>query len=160
MPNPPPDLPSLLQEFVEARIGVAELLRRAQALLPPGSDASAEILTWLAESDQMLRLPPGREPLAQRLREFSAGEIAWEELDLWAFALEHTQALSPDPAYVGGGETPEIDLLRAVLAWIEEWQESEERPAAARLAQVADILLSEKDPARCLERLEQVLERP
>lgn len=156
MPDPAPDLPSLLQEFVEARIGVAELFRRAEALLPPGSDASAEILTWLAESDQMLRLPPGREPLAQRLREFSAGEIAWEELDLWAFALEHTQALSPDRI----SETPEVDLLREVLAWIEEWQESEERPPTARLAQVAEILLSEKDPARCLERLEQLLERP
>lgn len=156
MPDPAPDLPSLLQEFVEARIGVAELFRRAEALLPPGSDASAEILTWLAESDQMLRLPPGREPLAQRLREFSAGEIAWEELDLWAFALEHTQALSLD-AVTG---TPETELLREVLGWIEEWQGAEARPTAARLGQMANLLLSEKDPARCLERLEQVLERP
>jgi hypothetical protein len=156
MPDPAPDLPSLLQEFVEARIGVAELFRRAEALLPPGSDASAEILTWLAESDQMLRLPPGREPLAQRLREFSAGEIAWEELDLWAFALEHTQALSLD-AVTG---TPETELLREVLGWIEEWQEAEARPTAARLGQMANLVLSEKDPARCLERLEQVLERP
>ncbi|MFQ5818193.1 MAG: hypothetical protein ACE5H2_09615 [Terriglobia bacterium] len=157
MPDSTPDLASLLQEFVDARIGAAELFRRAEALLPAGSDASAEILTWLAESDQMLRLPPDpQRGLAQRLREFAREEIAWEELDLWAFALEHTEAFWEEQA----SDTPEVAVVRAVLGWIEEWQEAEARPAAARMDELASILLAERDPARCLARLEQALARP
>lgn len=155
MPDSTPALTPLLQEFVDARIGPAELLRRAQALLPPGSDASGEILTWLAESDQMLRLPPDRKALAQRLGEFAREKISWEELDLWAFAVEHTEALSPD--HVSG--IPEVELLRELLDWIEEWQEADARPGGERLDHMATILLAETDPARCLARLEQVLER-
>ncbi|MFQ5927353.1 MAG: hypothetical protein ACE5MH_07960, partial [Terriglobia bacterium] len=126
-------------------------------LLPAGSDASAEILTWLAESDQMLRLP--RDPqrgLAQRLREFAREEIAWEELDLWAFALEHTEALSLDQT----SATPTVTLVREMLGWIEEWQEAEARPTPGRCDELAAILLAERDPARCLARLEQALARP
>lgn len=153
MPEPAASLASLLQEFVDARISAAELFARAETLLPPGSDASAEILTWLAESDQMLRLPPDRQALAQRLREFARQEIAWEELDLWAFALEHTEALSPDAV----SDPPEVALLRAVLGWLEDWEDAQARPPAARLEQLAHILLTEKDPARCLARLEDAL---
>ncbi|MBI4462727.1 MAG: hypothetical protein HY653_07475 [Acidobacteria bacterium] len=155
MGNSTVSLAALLQEFVEARIGTAELIRRAEALLPAGSDTTAEILTWLAQSDQMLRLPRGREPLAQRLREFAREEITWEELDLWAFALEHTEPLSPDRF----SAAPEEALLREVLAWIEDWQEAEARPGAAKLDQLARILLEERDAARCLERLEAALAR-
>lgn len=156
MPDSPRDLASLLQEFVDARISPAELFQQAEALLPAGSDASAEILTWLAESDQMLRLPPGRNALAQRLREFARKEIAWEELDLWVFALEHTEALSPDRV----ADTPELALLREVLGWIDEWEEVDARPAAEQLNQLAGILFTEKDPTRCLARLEETLARP
>jgi hypothetical protein len=156
MPNAKPELTSLLQEFVDARISAAALFARAEHLLPAGSDASLELLTWLAESDQMLRLPAGRHALAQRLREFSQEEISWEELDLWAFALEHTEELSFDRP----SSAPEVALLRAVLGWIEDWQEPEARPPAERLEQLANLLLTEKNPERCLIRLEEVVSSP
>jgi hypothetical protein len=151
---PATDLAALLQEFVDARIGPAELFSRAEGLLPAGSDSMEEVLTWLAESEEMLRLPTGHRALAQRLREFADQEISWDELDLWAFALEHTEALSPDrPA-----ATPQVALLREVLSWIEEWQEEDLRPSAARLRLLADILQAEPEPGRCLARLEEALE--
>jgi len=90
------------------------------------------------------------------LREFSREEISWAELDLWAFAVEHTQELSCDRPSAAS----EVALLRAVLGWIEEWQEPEARPSAARLEQLANLLLTEKDPERCLTRLEEVVSSP
>ncbi len=146
------NLAPLLQEFVDARIGMAELFQRAQALLPAGSDPSAEILEWLAESEQLLRLPLSREPLVRRLRQFADQEIAWEELDLWCFALEHTEALSHErpPA------EPELVLLREVLSWIDAWEEAADRPALEGVSKLADILAEEQNPTRCLERLEDM----
>lgn len=149
MAPPTAKLASLLQEFVDARIGLAELFQRAQALLPPGSDPGAEILEWLAESEQLLRLPASRAPLVRRLRQFADQEINWTELDLWCFALAHTEALSPErlPA------EPELVLLRQVLSWVDTWEEAAARPAPAMLSKLADILDEERNPARCLERL-------
>ncbi len=147
------NLAPLLQEFVEARIDVAELFARAQALLPAGSDPSVEILAWLAESYELLRLPSSRAPLVHRLRQFAQQEINWTELDLWCFALEHTEALSHErpPA------EPELVLLREVLSWIDTWEEVAARPAPEVLSKLADILAKEPNPTRCLERLEEML---
>jgi len=146
-------LAPLLQEFVEARIGMAELFQRAQALLPAGSDPSAEILEWLAESEQLLRLPSSRAPLVRRLRQFANQEIAWEELDLWCFALEHTEALSPERP----STEPEHVLLRELLSWIDTWEETAARPALKVVGKLADMLAEETNPTRCLERLESAL---
>jgi len=54
---------------------------------------------------------------------------------------------------------PETALLQEVLHWMQDWDEEETRPAPATLSELADILAKENDPAQCLERMEEALER-
>lgn len=154
--DPAPELRAVLQEFVDARIDAPELFTRAGRLLPEGCDASEEILELLAEADLKLRLPPGREPFRRRLEQFAEGETSYTELDLWCFSLGQIAPLAPEaPPTVD----PEILLLRAVRDWIEQWEEEPARPAPAELHELARILGQEADPLRCLDRMEEALER-
>ena len=132
-------LRALLQGFVDARLDVPELFARAGKLLPAGADTSEEILELLAEADLKLRLPAGRGAFVRRLEQFAAGQSSYTEL-----------ALSVDP---------EINLLRAVVDWIEEWEDEQARPAPAELREFANILGREADPLRCLEQLEEAVAR-
>lgn len=150
------ELRVLLQEFVEARIDAPELFARAGKLLPAGADVSEEILELLAEADLKLRLPPGRQAFVRRLEQFAAGEASYTELDLWCFSLGQTEALADDAVL---SSNPEINLLRTLLDWIEEWEEEAERPAPAELHELARILGQEADPLVCLKRLEEARAR-
>ena len=147
-------LRALLQEFVDARLDVPELFARAAKLLPAGADPSEEILELLAEADLKLRLPPGRQTFVRRLEQFAAGESSYTELDLWCFSLGQTKALAIDAAL---SVDPEINLLRAVVDWIEEWEDEAARPAPGELREFAQILGREADPLRCLEQLEEAV---
>jgi len=149
-------LRALLQEFVDARLDVPELFARAGKLLPAGADTSEEILELLAEADLKLRLPAGRGAFVRRLEQFAAGQSSYTELDLWCFSLGQTEALAVDAAL---SANPEINLLRAVVDWIEEWEDEAARPAPAELREFAQILGREADPLRCLEQLEEAVAR-
>ena len=151
-----PALRALLQEFVDARIDAPELFARAGTLLPAGSDAAEEILELLAEADLKLRLPPGREAFVRRIEQFAAGEASYTELDLWCFSLGQTEPLADEAPL---SPDPEVTLLRAVLDWIEEWEDEAARPAPGELRELAEILNREADPRRCLEQLEEAVER-
>ena len=151
-----PELRSLLQEFVDARIDAPELFARAGKLLPAGSDVAEEILELLAEADQKLRLPASREAFARRLEQFAAGEASYTELDLWCFSLGQTAPLADDAPL---SPDPEVTLLRALLDWIEEWEDAAARPAPGELRELAQILDREADPLRCLEQLEEARAR-
>lgn len=144
-------LRALLQEFVEAKLDAPELFARAAALLPAGADVSEVLLELLAEADLKLSLPPGRQAFVRRLEQFAAGEASYTELDLWCFSLGQTEPLADDAAL---SASPEITLLRAVVDWIEEWEEEAKRPAPATLREFARTLGREADPLLCLERLE------
>ena len=146
---------AVLQDFVDARITAPELFARAGKLLPAGADASEEILELLAEADLRLRLPAGRQAFVRRLQQFASGETSYAELDLWCFSLGQTEALADDAAPV----TPELSLLRAVVDWIEEWEDEAVRPAPATLHELAQILAREPNPGTCLARLEEALAR-
>ena len=50
-------------------------------------------------------------------------------------------------------------MLRAVVDWIAQWEDDEERPAPAELHEFARILAQENDPLLCLERLQEALAR-
>lgn len=151
-----PKMRALLQEFVDARIDAPELLARAGELLPPGADASEEILELLAEADLKLRRPTGRQAFVRRLEQFADGEASYAELDLWCFSLGQTEQLADDTAL---SVDPEAGLLRAVMDWIEQWEDEAERPTPPELHEFARILAQEADPGRCLDRLEQALAR-
>lgn len=151
-----PELRALLQEFVDARLDAPELFTRAGKLLPAGSDPAEEILELLAEADLKLRLLAGRAAFVRRLEQFAEGETSFTELDLWCFSLGQTEALADDAAL---SADPEVNLLRAVLDWIEPWEEEATRPAPAELHEFARILQREADPLRCLEQLEAAVAR-
>lgn len=148
-------LRELLQEFVDARVDAPELLARAGKLLPAGTDASEVILELLAEVDLKLRLSAGRQAFVRRLEQWAEDEISYTELALWCFSLGQTQQLADDAAPA----TPELTLLRAVVDWIEEWEDEAARPAPATLHELAQILAREADPGECLARLEETLAR-
>ena len=151
-----PKMRALLEEFVGARIDAPELFARAESLLPAGADASEEILELLAEADLKLRRPVSRQAFVRRLEQFAKGETSYTELDLWCFSLGQTEQLggdAPDSA------NPEIVLLRAVMNWIEQWEDEARRPAPAQLQEFAQILAREAEPRQCLERLEEALTR-
>lgn len=151
-----PELRALLQEFVDARLDAPELFARTGKLLPAGADATEEILELLAEADLKLRLPAGRGAFVRRLEQFAEGEASYTELDLWCFSLGQTEPLADDAAL---SADPEINLLRAVVDWIEEWEDEAVRPAPGELREFAQILNREADPLRCLEQLEEVVAR-
>ncbi len=145
----------LLQEFVDAQIDAPTLLARAGKLLPADADTSQEILELLAEGDLKLRLPEGRRAFVLRLEQFAEGEASYADLDLWCFSLGLTGGFEPD-AIPG---SPELVLLRAVVDWIEQWEDEAERPAPAELHEFMRILAQESDPLRCLECLQEALAR-
>lgn len=147
---------ALLQEFVDARIDAPELFARAGKLLPAGADPSEEILEQLAEADLHLHLPPGREAFVRRLEQFADGETSYTELDLWCFSLGQTEGLSPE---AGPTANAELNLLREVVNWIEQWEEAGARPEPDVVHEFARILAQEKNPVRCLARLEEALSR-
>lgn len=149
-------LRELLQEFVDARVDAPELFARAGKLLPAGTDASEVILELLAEADLKLRLPAGRQAFVRRLEQWAEDEISYTELALWCFSLGQTEQLADGAAPA----TPELTLLRAVVDWIEVWEDEAARPAPATLHQLAQILAREADPRVCLARLEEALARP
>jgi hypothetical protein len=150
------ELRALLQEFVDARLDAPELFARAGKLLPEGSDPYEEILELLAEANLQLRLPPGRQAFIRRLEQFARGETSYTELDLWCFSLGQTEALSPDAAV---SSDPEVKLLRALVDWIDQWEDEVVRPQLDEVRELARILAQEADPARCLEALEEALAR-
>jgi hypothetical protein len=147
---------ALLQEFVEARVDVPELFARAEKLLPKGSDAGEEILELLAEAELRLTLPATRKPFVHRLEQFASGESSFTELALWSFSLGQTELLAPDAPT---SPNPEVNLLRTMVDWIDQWDDETVRPTAAQVQELAGILEREADPVRCLEQLEQALER-
>ena len=147
---------ALLQEFVDARVDVPELFARAEKLLPTGSDAGEEILELLAEAELRLALPAGRKAFVHRLQQFASGESSFTELALWSFSLGQTELLAPDAPT---SADPEVNLLRTVVDWIDQWDDETVRPAAVEVHELAEILEQESDPGRCLARLEQALER-
>jgi len=149
-------LRALLQDFVDARLDAPELFARAGALLPPEGDPYEEILELLAEADLHLNLATGRQAFVRRLEQFAAGETSYTELDLWGFSLGQTEALSPDRAV---SADPEINLLREVLNWIEQWEDEAVRPEPEQVQELAQILIREPDPGRCLAALEEALAR-
>jgi hypothetical protein len=146
---------ALLQEFVDARVDVPELFARAEKLLPQGSDAGEEILELLAEAELRLKLTGGRKPFVHRLEQFATGETSFTELALWSFSLGQTDLLAPDAP---DSPDPEINLLRNLVDWIDQWDDEAVRPTAEQVQQLANILEQETDPALCLARLEQALE--
>lgn len=148
-------LRELLQEFVDARVDAPELFARAGKLLPAGTDASEVILELLAEADLKLRLPAGRQAFVRRLEHWAEDEISYTELALWCFSLGQTEQLAHDAVPA----TPELTLLRAVVDWIEEWEDETARPAPATLHEFARILAQERDPVQCLGRLEEARAR-
>lgn len=150
------EMRALLQEFVEARIDAPELFARAGKLLPGGADPSEELLELLAEADLQLRRPTGRQAFVRRIEQFAERETSYAELDLWCFSLGQTAALSPE---AGPTADPEVNLLREVVNWIEQWEEEAARPAPAGLREFARILAQEADPVRCRDRLEDALAR-
>ena len=147
---------ALLQEFVEARVDVPELFARAEKLLPRGSDAGEVVLELLAEAALRLRLTGGRQPFVQRLEQFASRESSFTELALWSFALGQTDLLAPDALT---SPNPEVNLLRALVEWIDQWDDEAVRPTAAQVRELAGILEREADPAHCLEKLGEALER-
>jgi len=149
-------LRALLQEFVEARVDVPELFARAGKLLPAGVDAGEEILELLAEADLRLQLPPGRRAFVHRLEQFASGETSFTELALWSFSLGQTGMLAPEAPT---SAHPEINLLRAVVDWVDTWEDEATRPKPEQVLELADILDREADPERCLSLLEEALER-
>lgn len=149
-----PAMRELIEAFVDARIDMPELFARAGQLLPPGADASEEILELLAEAELKLRLLAGRQAFLRRLSQFAAGETSYAELDLWCLSLAQTESLSPQ---AGPSADPEVTLLRSVLDWIDRWQEEASRPAPGELHEFVRILAQEADPLQCLERLEETL---
>ncbi len=152
----PPKLRALLQEFVDARLDVPDLLARAQPLLPPGTDPGAGILEILADADLRLALPAGRLAFVRRLEQFADGETSYTELGLWCFGLGQTEALSPEAPLT---TNPETALLREVMDWIEQWDDEAVRPRPEEVRELAQILAREKDPKRCLKSLEAALAR-
>lgn len=150
---PSPKLRALLQDFVDARVNVPDLFARSAEMLPAEVDATEEILELLAEADLKLRLPPGRQTFVRRLQQFAAGESSYAELGLWCFSLGQTEALSPDAPV---STDPEITLLRALVEWVEEWEDEAARPEPDDIRRMAQILVEETNPAACLERLEEV----
>ncbi|MGH9861815.1 MAG: hypothetical protein ACRD35_00150 [Candidatus Acidiferrales bacterium] len=151
-----PQLRALLQEFVDARLDVPDLLLRAEPLLPPGTDPGAGILEILADADLRLALPAGRQAFVRRLEQFAEGETSYTELGLWCFGLGQTEALSPEKPLTSNLETA---LLREVMDWIEQWDDEAVRPRPEEVRELAQILAREKDPKRCLESLEEALAR-
>ncbi len=149
------EMRDLLQKFVDAQIDAPTLLARARKLLPANADASQEILELLAAGDLKLRLPEGRRAFVLRLEQFAEGEASYTDLDLWCFSLGLTGGFEPDAI----PQDPELVLLRAVVDWIEQWEDEAERPAPAELHEFARILAQESDPLRCLERLQEALAR-
>ena len=149
------DWTALLEEFVDARIDAPELLERAAKRLPAGADAADRILTGLAEGEWRLRPPAGRLAFIRRLEQFAADQSSFGELDLWCFALWQTGVFAPEAE----AADPETALLQEVLHWMQDWDEEEARPSPATLSELADILAKENDPAQCLERMEEALER-
>ena len=149
------EMRDLLQEFVDAQIDAPALLARAGKLLPADADASQKILELLAEGDLKLRLPEGRRAFVLRLEQFAEGEASYTDLDLWCFSLGLTGGFEPDAI----PQNPELVLLRAVVDWIEQWEDEAERPAPAELHEFARILAQESDPLLCLERLQEALAR-
>ena len=151
-----PRLRALLQDFVDARVDVPELFARAEKLLPAGADAGEEILELLAEADLRLKLPEGRKAFIHRLEQFAAGDSSFTELALWSFSLGQTEALNPEAPV---SANPEVNLLRAVVEWIDEWEEEAARPQPTEVRELAEILGREADPRRCQEALEEAMER-
>ena len=147
---------ALLQEFVEARVDVPELFARAEKLLPKGSDAGEEVLELLAEAELRLKLTGGRKTFVHRLEQFASGESSFTELALWSFALGQTDLLAPDAIT---SSDPEVNLLRTLVDWIDQWDDEAVRPTAAQVQKLAGILQRESDPTHCLEKLEEALER-
>jgi len=147
---------ALLQGFVDARVDVPELFARAEKLLPKGSDAGEEILELLAEAELRLTLTGGRKPFVHRLEQFASGESSFTELALWSFSLGQTSLLAPDAPT---SPNPEVNLLRTLVEWIDQWDDEAVRPTAAQVQELAGILQRESDPARCRAQLEQALER-
>lgn len=156
METPPSqEMRDLLQEFVDAQIDAPTLLARAGKLLPADADANQEILELLAEGNLKLRPPDGRRAFVLRLEQFAEGEVSYTDLDLWCFSLGLTGSFGPDAI----PQNPELVLLRAVVDWIEKWEDEAERPAPAELHEFARILAQESDPLLCLERLQEALAR-
>ncbi len=151
-----PKLRALLTEFVEARLDAPDLFARAGALLPQDSDPYQEILELLAEAELRLPLATGRKAFIRRLEQFADGELSFTELDLWCFALGQTEALTPDSPVSADAET---NLLREVVGWIEQWEDEAVRPEPEQVRELASILTREADPQRCLEALEEALDR-
>ncbi len=149
------EMRDLLQEFVDAQIDAPTLLARAGKLLPADADANQEILELLAEGNLKLRPPDGRRAFVLRLEQFAEGEVSYTDLDLWCFSLGLTGSFGPDAI----PQNPELVLLRAVVDWIEKWEDEAERPAPAELHEFARILAQESDPLLCLERLQEALAR-
>jgi len=150
------ELRALLQEFVDARLDAPELFARAGTLLPPEGDPYEEILELLAEADLHLTLAAGRQAFVRRLEQFAAGDTSYTELDLWGFSLGQTEAFSLDTAV---SVDPEINLLREVVDWIEQWENEAVRPAPEQVGELAQILAREPDPGRCLAVLKEALAR-
>lgn len=151
-----PKMRTLLQEFVEARVDVPELFARAEKLLPRGADAGEEILELLAEADLRLKLPPDRRAFIRRLEQFASGDTSFTELALWSFSLGQIETLAPEAPL---SADPEINLLRAVMDWIDEWEEEAARPQPDEVRELAEILGREADPERCYAALEEALAR-
>ena len=147
---------ALLQQFVEARVDVPELFARAEKLLPKGSDAGEQILELLAEAELRLALPAGRKVFVHRLGQFASGESSFTELALWSFSLGQTELLAPDAPT---SPDPEVNLLRTVVDWIDQWDDETVRPSAEQAQELAGILERESHPVRCLAELERTLER-
>lgn len=151
-----PKLRDLLQEFVEARLDAPDLFARAGVLLPPGSDPYEEVLELLADADLHLTLTAGRQAFVRRLEQFASGETSYTELDLWCFSLEQIKALSSESA---ASTDPETALLQELAGWIDQWEDEEVRPEPSQVRELVQILLRERDPARCLEALEEAVAR-
>jgi len=70
--------------------------------------------------------------------------------------LGQTALLAPDAP---SSPDPEVNLLRTVVGWIDQWDDEAVRPTTAQVQKLAGILQRESDPARCLAKLEEALER-
>ncbi len=146
-------LAMIVQRFLNGWIDTPELFAETQTLLGPGTDASETLLTELAQGGVPLQLPPGRETLIHRFEQYASGEVAYSELELWLFALAQVEEISsPSPS-----DDPEIELLRNVVVWSQEWEDEKERPVERQFLGLAAILKQFADPVECLATLEAAL---
>ncbi len=155
MPDTGEGLRELLQQFVDARIDAPLLFGRAGDLLPPGTDATEQILTRLTESEFELRLPEGRGPLVKRFNQIASGETSYTELDLWFFTLTQIKEVDSDTP----SPDPETELLRTIIQWSQEWDDELQRPTEDMFKEFVEILRSQSSPATCLDQIEEVLAR-